>query len=277
MSGGYGRLRRLEADALLLEADLLGAYDRLTLRAAELLFDIARLEAELAGEDEMPGGVADDLPLGEAVRDRITWASAELLRERVDRRAEELAYLARAITQTDEQIEALAEQSRLQGEEIEAARRDLEAAEALSERGLVQSDRLSARRQATLLSQTVSLDTSVELLRARNSRDELAHRRDSLSDEWRIEALGELEEARAEAAAALIERRAAAEKMALSDARIARLASRADAGPRAEIVVHRAARGGGDALSLMVGPNFRLLPGDVVEVALIREELPLLE
>ena len=266
LGGGYDLQRFRMSNPVLESIDLRSEIDVLRNALARAQVLAMRLEAERAGASAFnpePSEVAAAPPL---FREIVALETQQFTVRRTDFQ-NELASIQQLRQQAEAKLRSLQEQQR---REVEGARADASESDRL--RGLVREGvantaRAVETRRLSLLSSTRALQTSVEIEQTRREQEELARRVQMVTTQRDTEILRSLQEAIVQVATAR-SRLAAANEKAMFTSMLRSQLGRGRAG-RPEITVNRQLAEG--RARLVLGEDAPLLPGDVIEVALLIE------
>ena len=240
-------------------AELRAEVDVLSRRVAELTLAEWRLRAELAEAPERRFEPRREVPVSQAVLNRLQENHRNRLQLAVRSADQTRAFLERSIRQAGNRIKVLEQQAENARKILEIEDAELERLTGLREQGLLQADRLSEARRAQLATQTRLLQTSdaisqMTLTRGRLERDLAAFESDRRTEILRQ--IAEAEQGLAEARARLL---GTETRLLLAGANLGELPTR----PEIRLTVTR----GGEALE-DVALDDPVLPGDVVTVTL---------
>ena len=243
------------ANAAGLEADYRGAW--YALAAAEAR--VWRLRTELGEDIPFDPSALPPAPQRGSALDDILNVEKDMRRTRQLADDRQRAFLERSIQQIDQQIAVMKQELAVQKQAEDADAADLKKAVALNAKGLFTDARMSDLRRAAMDSSTLRLKTESNLMQFERSSTEVKHELESLDDKRHLSLLDELQQARIKRAAA----RARLNQL-VSQLQMAGMAV-PDAGPKTiSATVVRT----GEAAPIQAAPDFRLLPGDIVQVAL---------
>jgi polysaccharide biosynthesis/export protein len=263
LSGGYDVLRVRMENPILLAADLKGEYQSLWTEFAKQQAHALRLEAELAGKNTLDNKFLEETPLPPSKAAEIATTEAERLRtEQVDYDREK-AFLELVFNQDKEQIKVLADQEAKQREGLQADAEELRKVTELLGRGMLVSARVTEARRAMLLSSTMALQTTGQLMQMRRQQADVARQLERLGDQRRIKLLQELQEARTALNQVRAKLQSTSEKLQYAGAR-SQLMRGNELKP--DIVLIR--KGEKRRERIPANEDSELQPGDVVEVVL---------
>lgn len=266
LGGGYDVQRFRMSNPIMDSIDLRSEIDvlRQSLARAQLL--IMRLEAEAANASNFTAAPTD-VAVPAAVFQELVRIEVGQFTLRQTEYNNEQASIERLLRQTDIKLNTLIQQ---QSREEEGARADASESDRLRElvrTGIANTARAVETRRVSLLSSTRALQTSVEVEQTRREQEELRRRAQTATARRNIDILRELQEAQLQAATARSRLVAASEKALYTGTLRSQLTRRR--GGRPEITVVRQNAEGRHRM--IVGEDMLLLPGDVVDVALMLE------
>jgi polysaccharide biosynthesis/export protein len=176
-----------------------------------------------------------------------------------------------AIKQQDDRYYILSDQLKDEQEDSEDDIADYKQAKQYLAKGVVAGTRVSEQRRNMLFSATRALQTSAMLAQLDQNRVELHRKLQATDDRRRISLLGELEEARMRLATIQAKVQSVGEKVVYAGVVRSQLVR--GTGDKPNITIFRAGPGRED--SLAANEDTELLPGDVVEVSVRSEGLPM--
>ena len=249
-------------------SELTGDYELALIRLAEATAKMARVTAELNGQNDLVGLDFSDAPLPKEKLDEIQRSEAAILQARMGAYQRERDFLKAAVDQADDRITVVQKQ---QTEEEEGSRADtaeLHRLVDLLNKGQEINPRVTDARRALLFSSTRALEVNAELLELKRQKTESARQAQHFEDDRRVALLKELQDAAtAKAELRITIRTIESELVTLSHAPSA---SGAEHDMRRKITLVR--QGGGNSTKSIVDDDFVLMPGDVIDVALSAPE-----
>jgi polysaccharide export outer membrane protein len=267
VSGGYDLGQATVSNPFFQVADLKADYETFWIEMAKQQTRVARVKAELDGKDQIDQQILLNAPVARSVVAEILRTATEELKVRLADYGREKAYLQRGMAQADAQIGVLTEQVKKEEEGVQADTEELQRALDLFRKGTLLSQRVTDARRAVLLSSTRKLQTEASLMQVRKQQGDLARQLEKLDDQRRIALLQELQEANVRLGEARSKLKVADEKLQYAaSAKSQLMAGKVEA----RIMVLR--KEGNAWKNLPADEEFELQPGDVVEVALRREE-----
>jgi polysaccharide export outer membrane protein len=267
VSGGYDVGQASVNNPFLQVADLKADYETFSIEMVKEQIRVARVKAELDGKDQVDQAILLNTPVSRSVVAEILRTATEELKTRLADYGREKAYLQRGMAQADAQIGVLTEQVAKEEEGVQADAEELQRALELFKKGTLLSQRVTDARRAVLLSSTRKLQTAASLMQVRKQQGDLARQLEKLDDQRRIALLQELQDASVKLGEVRSKLRVAEEKLQYAASVKSQLIG-GKAQPR--ITVLR--KEGKNWQNLPADEEFELQPGDVVEVALRREE-----
>ena len=226
-----------------------------------------RIRTELAGEKtEFDRSVLAELPLSPAKVSELIQLAKEHQSARDKDAASERANLKSALADADEQIAVLSKQLETERQGMEADLEDLKRVNLLFEKGALAITRVTEARRAVMLSSSRALETNAHLIQVRKQRNELTRQIEKVDSLRKVELFKELEESSVRLAAA--EAKLKATLVGLQNALPPMTPS--EASRRRRITIFRKTDDG--EKSLAATGATALLPGDVVEVTIRRDE-----
>jgi polysaccharide biosynthesis/export protein len=247
--------------------DLQAEYGALSISFAKEHIQAWRIRTELGGmKADFDRSVLGDLPLSPAkiselvqlVKEHIGAREADLKSERTNLKA--------ALTDADEQIVVLSKQLETERQGTEADLEDLKRVNLLFEKGALAITRVTEARRAVMLSSSRALETNAHLIQVRKQRNELMRQIEKVDSLRKVELLKELEETTVRLAAA--EAKLKATLVGLQNTLPPMTSS--EASQRRRITIFRKTEDGDK--SFVATGDTELLPGDVVEVTIRRDE-----
>jgi polysaccharide export outer membrane protein len=264
LSGGFDVLHATINNPYLEVADLRSEYDSLWAEVAKAEMQVARLRAELGGNQNLDQSAVADSPLARSTIAEIVRLESEELKVRLADYEREKAYLQRSVDQTAAEIGVLSEQESKEEQGTEADADELKRASDLYSRGTLTSTRVTDARRAVLLSSTRKLQITAQLMQVRKQQDDFARQLQRLDDQRKIKLLQELQDANVKLAQTRAKLEGVREKLEYS-AQVRSQLTRAASGSPQITVMRKSEKGWGRTSA---NEDFELQPGDVVEIAL---------
>jgi polysaccharide biosynthesis/export protein len=261
LAGGYDIMGFRALNPHFEIAELEGDYQALWFEYASERATLARLEAELAGEDDFSLELELGSPLASEVVLGITAAERERLRLRQAdlRKAQES--LQASVAMADRRLALLAEKQEREEAQRLADEADLEMSLEMLGKGIGNNTRVNDARRAMMMSSVWALQTSAESARLEREREELHHEAGRLTEARRLETLEALRDTRIRADSVRNRLGSTTEKLALGDLR-----SQLVRGGRSAPSIRIVRQDEGGAISLAADEDMLLQPGDVIEV-----------
>lgn len=223
----------------------------------------ARLEAELAGEQVLSFERGMDSPVSERTVGELVAAETEALKISLADFTREKDDIDKAIAQTDEQITLLSAE---EAEETDGWKFEMEERDRVGKlvaRGTATVPRATDSRRALLLAASRKMRVKVELVRARQQREDLGARQAKLESQRKLNILRDLVTSKARLAEIETRVEAAVDKLRLT--RGLNVASGLGEPQRPDITIIRSV--GRKAQRVPADEDFELFPGDTVEVS----------
>lgn len=264
LSGGYDVIRLRMNNPILEAADLQAEYETLWTEYAREQAHVWRLQQELGQGTTVEQKALLDVPVARSTALAIVNVEAEQLKTRqADEQAERM-FLERGIVQADEQIGILSEQQKTEDQVAQADVEELERAKDLLNRGTLTMLRVSDARRAMLLSSTMKLQNTAQLMQTRRQRDDFSRQIERLNSQRRSDMLKELQDATLALNGIRFKLQSTGEKLQYTAFAKSQLARGFGTKP-AITIVRNGARG---SENLAASEDSELQPGDVVEIAL---------
>jgi polysaccharide export outer membrane protein len=264
LSGGYDVIRLRMNNPILEAADLQAEYETLWTEYAREQAHVWRLQQELGQEAPVDQKALLDVPVARSTALAIVSVEAEQLKTRQADVQAERTFLERGIVQADEQIKILSEQQKTEDQVAQADVEELERAKDLLNRGTLTMIRVSDARRAMLLSSTMKLQNTAQLMQTKRQRDDFSRQIERLDGQRRSDMLRELQDATLALSSTRFKLQSTGEKLQYTAFAKSQLARGFGTKP-AITIVRNGARG---SENLVANEDFELQPGDVVEIAL---------
>jgi polysaccharide export outer membrane protein len=272
LSGGYDVMRFRAKDPFLESADLRSEYMNLWTDFAREQIRISRLQAELQGSDQLDLRGLAKTPVPDSVISGLENLERQQQVARNEDHKKEKENLVAAIKQQDDRYSIMSDQLKEEREDSEGDIADYKQAKQYLAKGVLPSTRVSEQRRNMLFSSTRVLQTSAMLAQVDQARLELQRKLQATEDKRRIGLLGELEEARMRLATTQAKIQSVGEKVVYAGVVRSQLVR--GTGDKPNITIFRAGSGGHED-SFAAKEETELFPGDVVEVAVRSEGLPM--
>jgi polysaccharide export outer membrane protein len=228
-----------------------------------------RLQQELGQQTAIDQKALLDVPLARPTAQAIVNIEIEQLKARKTDEQAERTFLQRGIVQADEEIQVLSQQQKTEEQGNQADIDEFERTKDLFSRGNLTSLRVSDARRAMLLSSIQKLQTAAQLMQTQRQRDDLSRQIVRLDGLRRSEMLKELQDATVALSKIRYKLQSTGEKLqytVLAKSQLAR-----GLGNQPAITVMRNATNGLEKLA--ANEDSELQPGDVVEVALMKDTM----
>ena len=271
LSGGYDVMRFRAKDPFLESADLRSEYMSLWTEFAREQIRKSRLQAELRGSNELDLQGLAKTPIADFVISDLERLEREQLIARNGDHEKEKESLTAALKQQDDRYSILSAQLKKEEEDSEGDLAEYKQAKQNFERGVVPSARVAEQRRNMLFSATRALQTSAMLPQLARDRLELHRKLQATHDRRRIALLGELEEARMRLATIHAKVQSVGEKVVYAGVVRSQLVR--GTGDKPDVTIFRTGPSGED--SFAASQDTELLPGDVVEVSVRSEGIPM--
>jgi polysaccharide biosynthesis/export protein len=266
-SGGYDVLRLRMNNPILESADMQAEYESLWIEYAREQAHVWRLQQELGQQTTVDQKALLDVPIAQPTALAIVNIEAEQLKaSKVDEQAER-TFLQHGIVQADEEIQVLSEQQKTEEQGNQADIEELARTKDLFNRGTLPSLRVSDARRAMLLSSIQKLQTAAQLMQTRRQRDDLSRQIERLDGQRRSDMLRELQDATVALSKTRFKLQSTGEKLQYTFLAKSQLARGSDNRPAITVMRH----GAKGMEKLTANEDFELQPGDVVEIALMKD------
>jgi polysaccharide export outer membrane protein len=263
-SGGYDVIRLRMNNPILEAADLQAEYESLWTEYARQQAHVWRLQQELGQEASVDQKALLDVPIARSTALAIVNVEAEQLKTRQADAQAERTFLERGIVQADEQIKILSEQQKTEDQAAQADVEELERAKDLLNRGTLTMIRVSDARRAMLMSSTMKLQNTAQLMLTKRQRDDFSRQIERLDGQRRSDMLRELQDATMALSRIRFKLQSTGEKLQYTALAKSQLAH--GFGNKPAITIFRNGAKGSE--NLIASEEFELQPGDVVEIAL---------
>jgi polysaccharide export outer membrane protein len=265
LSGGYEFIRGARTDAPeMAVANLRSEYESLWLEFAREQQHEWRLKTEIGGNDNANQQVPLDTPVPESILTVMAKMESARLKANLSEYQRQKEFLQHAIQQADALIEILSEQQQKEEQGVKDDINDFDKITDLYKKNVVTTPRLSESRRSALSSFTRKLQTSAQLLQARNRHDELTRQLEKLDGERTIDLLRELQQTTVHLAELRAKLEAVEVKLQFTNAP-GQPFGRVTANKPEFTIVRKGANGRARTIA---GEEFELQPGDVVEIML---------
>jgi polysaccharide biosynthesis/export protein len=264
IAGGYELMRFRITNPFLEATDLRSRYDALWTEFVKEQAHVWRLRSELGSKSEFDQGALPDAPIARSrIAEIVSREAQHMEMRRLDDHREK-AFLQKGIKQASARITVLSDLQKKQDENAQADQDDLQRAMDLLAKGSITAPRVQETRRQAMFSVTRYLETQAELLRAEKFRDDLSRQLEHGEDQRKIDLLKELQDATVKLNDLSAQLQAVEEKLRYTSVVTSQLVRGKGANP--DITVIRRTDKGYERLT--ADEDFRLDPGDVVEIAL---------
>jgi polysaccharide biosynthesis/export protein len=269
LSGGYDVMRFRAKDPFLESADLRSEYMSLWTEFAREQIRISRLQAELRGSDQLDLQGLVKTPIADSVISGLENLEREqpIVRDG-DHKKESLIA---AFKQQDDRYSILSDQLKKEQEDSQGDLAEYVQAKQNLDRSVIPSTRVAEQRRNMLFSASRALQTSSMPAQLDKDRVELHRKLQTTDDRRRIALLAELKQARMRLATIEAKVRSVGEKVV--NAGVVRSQLIRGTGDEPNVTIFRTGRGTED--SFAAKQDTELLPGDVVEVSVRSEDIPI--
>jgi polysaccharide export outer membrane protein len=264
VAGGYDVMHMRMNNPYLESADLRSQYGTLWTEFAKEQAHIWRIKTELGDGSQLDPVALKDVPIPFSAISEIVSAETEYLKTRQSDYQREKAFLQHGLREGDDHIKALSAEQKTLEEGNQADLEELQKMNELLGKGSVISTRVNDARRAALLSSTMKLQTTAQLMDVKRRQDELKRRLEKLDDQRRIDLLRELQDASVTLNETRAKLQGVGEKLQYTAMVRSQLVR--GAGDKAEIVIIRKGEKGQDRI--VADEDAELQPGDTVEVTL---------
>ena len=271
LSGGYDVMRFRAKDPFLESANLRSEYTSLWTEFAREQIRISRLQAELRGSDQLDLQGLVKTPIADSVISGLENLEREQLIVRDSDHKKEKESLVAALKQQDDRYSILSDQLKKEQEDSQGDLAEYVQAKQNLDRGVIPSTRVAEQRRNMLFSASRALQTSAMMAQLDKDRVELHRKLQATDDRRRIALLAELEEARMRLATIQAKIQSVGEKVVYAGVVRSQLIRGTGDGPN--VTIFRTGRGTED--SFAAKQDTELLPGDVVEVSVRSEDIPI--
>lgn len=259
LAGGYDLLRSRIEDPILQTADLQGKYTTVWVDYAKELARAKRLKAELGQAVDAEEKELASIPLSQSVLSTIVGIeNAQLEIDKTDFEMQK-SHLARLQTQLKASRDIMAQRRDSESEGLQSDADEFAKIQDTYKRGLAPNTRMADARRIVLLSSIQSLQSAVELERAKTDLEKGTREIDKFDDARKMKLLGELRDANASLEILRSDIKVAGEKLIYVGMR---KSLDRQGNPDTNIQIVR------DAKVIASNLDVELEPGDVVEVTL---------
>ena len=269
LSGGYDVVRLRMNNPILESADLQAEYEFALDRICQGAGPCMAPPAGTGQQTTIDQKALLDVPLSRPTAQAIVNIEIEQLKARKTDEQAERAFLQHGIVQADAEIQVLSQQQKTEEQGNQADIDEFERSKDLFSRGNLTSLRVSDARRAMLLSSIQKLQTAAQLMQTQRQRDDLSRQVVRLDGQRRSDILRELQDGTVALSKIRFKLQSTGDKLqytVLAKSQLAR-----GLGSQPAITVMRSATNGLEKLA--ANEDFELQPGDVVEVALMKDTL----
>lgn len=267
LAGGYDALRFRAENPLLMAPEIRGQYETAWVELVRRQARSLTLQAEADGKDVADLSSLSAAPLSRGTVAALSDSEARDLKSRVADFTRQKQFQERSLEQIKANVAALETSAQQQGVVVARQRQAVERTSESYARGVSPVMRAEEENRALAALSSQLQDTTSRLVAARKERDEAARGLERLVEERRQRLLREGQDALVDVERLRAQVKAAGERLLYAGAVKAQL-QRGGRGP--DLVVHR--KVDGKTISLPVGEDADILPGDVLDVA-IRPDL----
>ncbi len=274
LAGGYAILRGDRGELALRSLDFKGEQEALWLEFAKERARVWRISIELGARGENRDAVIAAIPPSAPVsRDNVSsivdLAAQQLDSRRANDRREHAAVDA-IIAQLDDEIKVTSTQVAAEEKAYEADLAELRNLTTLKEKGVVNPQRFADARRAVLFSSTRILQANAKLGEVKRLMSERTLQKYKLTADRMIALYLELETATVRLGEIQAKLRSVVEKIHFAAGNSTIATGQQETAP--SFIVHR--RGAGGITRSIESESFELLPGDVVDIALLAPDAP---
>ncbi|MEH2477871.1 polysaccharide export outer membrane protein [Nitrobacteraceae bacterium AZCC 2146] len=259
LAGGYDLLRSRIEDPILQSADLRGSYTTAWINFAKELAHVRRLKAELGQKDDIDDKTFSAIPLPEDMLSTLAQVEDKQLKLGQADFAMQTDHLKRLLAQLVVNRNIMAKRSESESEGLRSDEDEFTRIQDFYKKGLAPGTRISDARRIVLLSSVQSLQSAVELERAKTDLENADREVLKYDSARRLKLLTELRDANAKLQVLQSDIKTVSEKLAYVGMR---KSFGRDGGPETNVRIVR------NAKEVTTDLEVELLPGDVVEVKL---------
>ncbi|GJD52184.1 hypothetical protein OPKNFCMD_4946 [Methylobacterium crusticola] len=270
LAGGFDILRFKMDNPFLQLSDLRSEYNTAWIDYSREQQRMARLRAELDGQQGVDGKSLIDTPVASSLTKELSDGELAILKTRYADLVKEKTYLTEAGSKEAARAKVLTEQEAREKEGVQSDAEDLKRYQELFEKGNIPMPRLVEARRSLLLSSTRALQTTALLAQVDREKGELGRRLQRVDDNRRLEILRDMQDANVRLASTRAKLQAVSEKLRYTGMVKSQLVRGMDSQPT--IAIFR--KTGDRTARIQATYDTELQPGDVVEVALQSEEPP---
>lgn len=245
-------------------ADLMRDYQSLSTEYVKEYIHIARVNAELKGEDTFEPTSPREISLPASAINPILQSEVQSLKTAQADYRKERSFLEDAVKQSDAQLVTLKKQQDGEEKGVQADEEELERVGKLFSAGSLTSPRVTESRRALLLSSTRRLQTTVELMRLQRQREEFLRQIERIASQRAVTLLRELKDSNVRLADLQIRMQALSQKLQPLGGAGAVPIGTSDLRP--DVTIVRKVGQQWNRIAALV--DFDVEPGDVVDIAL---------
>jgi polysaccharide export outer membrane protein len=264
VAGGFSLLRSRAQQPGTDPVDLVRDYQSLSTEYIREYFHVARVNAELKGEDNFEASLPREISLPASSIDPILQAEVQSLKTAQADHRKERSFLEDAVKQSDAQLVTLKKQQDGEEKGVQADEEELERVVKLFGSGSLPSPRVTESRRSLLLSSTRRLQTTVEVMRLQRQREEFMRQIERIASQRTITLLRELRDSNARLADLRVRMQALSQRLQPLGGAGAVPIGTSDLRPEVTIV----RKAGQHWNRIAASVDFDVEPGDVVDVAL---------
>ena len=264
VAGGFSLLRSRGQQPGTDPADLVRDYQSLSTEYIKEYFHVARINAELRGDETFDQTAPAEISLPASSIDPILQAEAQSLKTAQTDFGKERSFLDDAVKQSDTQLVTLRKQQDGEEKGVQADEEELDRVVKLFGSGSLPSPRVTESRRALLLSSTRRLQTTVELMRLQRQREDFLRQIERLASLRTINLLRELKDSNVRLADLRVRMQALSQRLQPLGGAGAVPIGTSDLRP--EVTIVRKVGQKWDRIATSV--DFDVEPGDVVDIAL---------
>jgi polysaccharide export outer membrane protein len=213
VAGGYDLMRFKADNPFVQSAALRAEYDSLWIEFANAQSTVARLSAELTGNQTLDRSGLSGLPVPEHLLEELAQSESEQLSLRQTELGNEKQHLQRLIDQSQNRFDLLTEEQAQVEEDRKADTQDMDRIRGLFDKGMATAARITEARQGLLNSSLRFLATAADLGSTTEDLEKFKREYDKVEPDRRLELLGELKEAKIKLAKTLSDLGAVSEKL----------------------------------------------------------------
>jgi len=270
-AGGFNIARMRVDNPMLTSAELRGRYEVLRVKQQASAVKVARIKAQLGGEDKVVPPDAPALALVDFQAQALEIEQRRLDASDVNLKNDRSA-LSDAEVKTAKRLTFLEDQTATDKEGAAQDQQELDRVKALFAKGLIPITRVNDAQRAVLLSATRALQTNAEIARLEREQGDLQRSITRLDDSRTIDLVNELRDESSQLAATEAEMRGVATQLVFVEGLRAGLLKQTGRNP--EIAVTRTVNG--DATQISAEQDTPLRPGDAITVVLPLDDLLIL-